>query len=363
MKTYRILDLFAGCGGLTKGFVDTGRFTPVGAVERDFAAAATYAENFGGDHMYLGDIRDWFVFPLADVVIGGPPCQGFSNLNRWATADPRNGLWQEYLRVLDVVRPQVFVLENVGRFLLSEQYLELKARIRGDYQLRSAIVRATDFGAAQLRRRAIVIGTRVDLEPIDLPQPDVPQWNVVSQALEGIPQEIDPSHTDFPDAWTEHFDIEIQGPFRGPDLHVTRRYDRLSVERFLAIPTGGNRFDLPEHLKAPCWSRASTGAGDVMGRMRWDTPSVTIRTEFFKPEKGRFLHPQQHRAISHWEAARLQGFDDTFAWCGSKTEVARQIGNAVPVPLARGIAEHVARELDRQKPPGVRAPGGFAVPP
>jgi DNA (cytosine-5)-methyltransferase 1 len=92
-----------------------------------------------------------------------------------------------------------------------------------------------------------------------------------------------------------------------------------------------------------------------MGRLHWDRPSVTIRTEFFKPEKGRYLHPTEHRAITHLEAARLQGFPDTFRWCGSKLQIARQIGNAVPVELAAAIGKHVAESLDNGGGSGARS--------
>ena len=103
-----------------------------------------------------------------------------------------------------------------------------------------------------------------------------------------------------------------------------------------------NRFDLPDDLKAPCWRTHTKGSGDVMGRLWWDRPSVTIRTEFWKPEKGRYLHPEQDRAITHYEAALLQGFSPLRKWVGTKTSIGRQIGNAVPVPLARAIARHLA---------------------
>lgn len=85
------------------------------------------------------------------------------------------------------------------------------------------------------------------------------------------------------------------------------------------------------------------GAGDVMGRLRWDRPSVTIRTEFFKPEKGRYLHPTEHRALTHHEAARIQGFPDEYKWVGSKASIARQIGNAVPVALAKAVGQQLVR--------------------
>src|SRR5690606_27946388 len=97
--------------------------------------------------------------------------------------------------------------------------------------------------------------------------------------------------------------------------------------------------DIREEYLAPCWRNHRSGSGDVMGRLWWDRPSVTIRTEFFKPEKGRYLHPTEHRAITHFEAALIQGFPEDYKWFGSKTSIGRQIGNAVPIPLAKAIAE------------------------
>ena len=127
-------------------------------------------------------------------------------------------------------------------------------------------------------------------------------------------------------------------------LHFGRRPRPESLARYAAIPEGGNRFDLARNrpdLLPRCWAEKPTGTTDVMGRLWWERPSVTIRTEFFKPEKGRYLHPQADRPITHREAARLQCFPDDFVFEGSKTEIARQIGNAVPVELASAIARHV----------------------
>jgi DNA (cytosine-5)-methyltransferase 1 len=120
------------------------------------------------------------------------------------------------------------------------------------------------------------------------------------------------------------------------------------------VPPGGGRFDVPTELLPRCWREKPTGTTDVMGRMRWDAPSLTIRTEFFKPEKGQYLHPQWERSeperrvnrvITHLEAALLQDFPEDFLWCGTKIEIARQIGNAVPVGLAAAIAREVASLL------------------
>ncbi|HOO89075.1 MAG TPA: DNA cytosine methyltransferase, partial [Synergistales bacterium] len=133
------------------------------------------------------------------------------------------------------------------------------------------------------------------------------------------------------------------------DLHFGRDPTKTSRERYEAVPPGGNRFDLQKNapeLLPECWRKKTSGGTDLFGRLWWDRPSVTIRTEFFKPEKGRYLHPEKHRPITHREAARLMGFPDDFLFRGSKTEIARQIGNAVPPPLAAAVARQVKEALD-----------------
>ena len=129
------------------------------------------------------------------------------------------------------------------------------------------------------------------------------------------------------------------------DIHFGRNPTELSRKRYRVIPEEGmNRFDLqrlaPE-LTPACWIRKKSGGTDLFGRLWWDRPSVTIRTEFFKPEKGRYLHPVQHRPITHREAARIQSFPDKFKFSGSKIEMARQIGNAVPPTLGKHVASSV----------------------
>jgi len=151
---------------------------------------------------------------------------------------------------------------------------------------------------------------------------------------------------------------DVPGTFTGTDLHLGRRPTATSLQRYDCVPPGGGRFDLPDELLPDCWRNKPTGTTDVMGRMRWDAPSLTIRTEFFKPEKGQYLHPQWddhdpthrvNRPITHLEAARLQGFPDDFRWCGSKIGIAKQIGNAVPVGLAHALAEHLKPHLAQRR--------------
>jgi DNA (cytosine-5)-methyltransferase 1 len=340
------LDLFAGCGGLALGFVQAG-FTPAGAVELDADAAASYALNVDR-RMVVGDIakvRDW---PHVDVVVGGPPCQGFSQLGSRDPKDPRNRLWREYLRALDSSGAEVFVMENVPQLLRSDQFAMFRREAeRRGFRVSSAVLCAADFGVPQMRHRAIVIGS-LQGEPA-LPQPThgprsatgVP-WVTVRQALAATP------------ALPEHAD--------GRNWHVDRPSIRDSSRvRYRAVPKdGGNRFQMQANLDAvgkgdlvpPCWRRKATGTTDVFGRLWWDRPALTVRTEFFKPEKGRYLHPSADRPITVREAARLQSFPDEFSFpaAQSMVSVARQIGNAVPPRLALAIALEVADSLGERFP-------------
>ncbi|GGP91084.1 DNA cytosine methyltransferase [Streptosporangium pseudovulgare] len=387
-----VVDLFAGCGGFTQGFHEftlepdgPSPFRTVGAVELDFAAASTYAANFadeagGISHIHPGDIKDWdpgTIDEPVDVILGGPPCQGFSGLGKEDPKDPRNRLWREYVRVVKALRPKIFVIENVDRFVRSVEFTLLKEATEpggdlDDYVLEYKILNAADYGVPQARRRAIALVTRRDLierhpkrEPLqhpaathqkpgkgkgadDLPlfdeRPALPGWMPARTVFDLTPHETKTTH--LPDKpGFDRLGRWVPGPFRTSELHIGRIPTEHSLLRYAAIPAGGNRHDLPPHLSTKNWINHRTGSGDVMGRMYKDRPSVTIRTEFYKPEKGRYLHPTAHRPITHLEAALLQGFPMDFLWCGSKVEIARQIGNAVPVGLSKAIAGAVYEYL------------------
>jgi DNA (cytosine-5)-methyltransferase 1 len=354
-----ILDLFAGAGGMTRGFVAEG-FAPVGAVEMDPAAAASYGANFGSKHLFVGRVEDFLAsarIPRADIVVGGPPCQGFSNLGQRSPADPRNGLWRCYAEVVRRVQPAFFVVENVDGFLISDEFSTLAWHFRrggffDGYRLSFAQrLNSANFGVPQRRVRSIIIGVRGGLpDPIIQPTHDRQDWVGVRSALSGITSS--PSYLELPDVGivevrtSDGQVVRVAGTFKTSDLHVGRRPTQTSLKRYAAIPPGGNWTDLSDELRAPCWRRRrSAGTTDVMGRLRWNEPSVTIRTEFFKPEKGRYLHPAANRPITHREAAALQGFSEDHLWCGSKVQIARQIGNAVPPPLAAGVARAVRKAL------------------
>lgn len=343
---YRVIDLFAGCGGMTLGFRDTGRCRPVLAVEWDPAAAETYRRNLG-DHVAAGAIEDVPSFPAAHILIGGPPCQGFSPLNMRGVGMERRGLWRQYLRALTQSRASVFVMENVPQLLRSGEYAAFLQEAAGlGYRVEGRVLNAADFGVPQRRRRAIVVGSRVGPPPWPQPTHHPPQapaasgapWRTFRDAVAGLPLEPD-----------------------GRNWHAARNPRPLSVERYRSIPgEGEGRFDLAARrpdITPACWLRKPTGSTDVFGRLWWDRPAFTIRTEFFKPEKGRYLHPSEHRPITVREAARCMSFPDDFVFPESQamTAVARQIGNAVPPLLARRIAEVVVRHLDAAGDVGARA--------
>lgn len=336
---------------MTEGFHAARAFRTVQAVEMDPQAAASYAATFG-DIVHVGPIGDWLrtcEVPSVDVIIGGPPCQGFSTLGKRDVEDVRNVLWRDYARTIVRAQPKYFVLENVGAFLKSSQFGDLRAAtepdgLLADYDFEAGLLNAADYGAAQARRRTILIGHRRDVPSPGLPMPThVGRHVTLLEILGGVPLRVET--TDLPERRTPVGGRSLPGVFSTSELHIGRTYSPISMKRIRSIEDNGNRFDIPWELLPACWKKHTTGSADVMGRLSWHKPSVTIRTEFFKPEKGRYLHPVEHRALTHYEAALIQGFPPHHKWVGSKVSIARQIGNAVPIPLGKAIASHLARAL------------------
>ncbi len=346
MQSPTFIDLFAGCGGLALGFKEAG-FIAKGAVEFERNAATTYRINID-ERIFIEDIavvNDRGVWPKVDVVVGGPPCQGFSQLGARDPHDPRNALWREYARALKQTTAPVFVMENVPQLIKSGQFASFLKELSSDdtrFNVVHGVLNAAEYGVPQQRRRAIVIGSRLGQPTLPSAthgprSPNKTPYRTVQEAFEGLPT--------IPDGRIWH---SIR--------HGIRDFSR---ERYRAVPRdGGDRFQMQAaleaagkgHLVPPCWRKKQTGTTDVFGRLWWDRPSVTIRTEFFKPEKGRYLHPTADRPITVREAARLQSFPDDFVFPASQSmmSVARQIGNAVPPRLAYAIALHVRRLLKDQ---------------
>ena len=354
---WKLIDLFAGAGGLTEGFHEAlgKNITPVWANDFNKFAVDTYNTNFG--HTCVnGDIVELLsdpavAIPAADIVVGGPPCQGFSLLNKNRDTDIRKELWRPYMEVVQRSGADIFVMENVPQLLNSPEHFDILCAAEAlgfpRQNIAWAKLCAADYGVPQVRHRAFIVGCRfadphgvfpppaTHAKPKGKGQSSLRDWRGVKDAIFDLPP---------PDG------IEMRPVSPPLDLHFGRSPTATSQARYRAIPEQGmNRFDLqrlaPEITPA-CWIRKTQGGTDLFGRLWWDRPAFTIRTEFYKPEKGRYLHPEQHRPITHREAARLQTFPDDFQFCGSKIEVARQIGNAVPVGLAAAVAKSIGRLLE-----------------
>jgi DNA (cytosine-5)-methyltransferase 1 len=344
MTRYSLVDLFAGCGAMTRGFTEDQRFTPIFAVESEPYAATTYAVNFGFEHVQQRSIQRVRSFPKADVVIGGPPCQGFSTLNRRRDSTESRALWRDYLRALKASEPLIFVMENVPQMLKSPEYAAFaKAAAKHGYTIDQRVLNFADYGVPQRRRRAIVLGSMIGeiawpkpshADPRFPAAPGVLPWVSFAEAVEGLSLTPD-----------------------GNSWHRPRNPRPETLIRYAAVPhNGGNRFQMQEalereglgHLVPPCWQKHRNGSYDVFGRLWWNDPATTVRTEFYKPEKGRYLHPSEDRPITVREAARLMSFPDDFELLEDQpmTAVARQIGNAVPPLMAQRLAEVIARTLD-----------------
>lgn len=330
---------------MSRGFADSGRFRPVFAVECEARAAATYAANFPKATLVQDPIQQVESFPTADVVIGGPPCQGFSTLNRAGASVASRRLWQEYVRALKAIEPAAFVMENVPQILDSAEYEAFVAAIEGDgfYTLDARVLNVADYGVPQRRLRAFVIGIDKRLGVVPWPDqthadPDLKDerykpWRTFNQAVKHLPKQPD-----------------------GHKWHRDRNVWPESLVRYRAVPPGGNRFDMERELDRqgkgdlvpPCWRKHRKGSYDVFGRLWGDRPATTIRTEFHKPEKGRYLHPTEDRAITVREAASLMSFPSHHKLPEDQpmTAMARQIGNAVPPLMARRLAEPIAQALD-----------------
>ncbi|WP_410766538.1 DNA cytosine methyltransferase [Haloferax sp. DFSO60] len=348
-EPYKVVDLFSGAGGFSLGLdhpeklnglanldyqdivFDGKGFQTVLSVELDDEAAETFRRNFDAEVLET-DIREIDSFEQwsgADVVVGGPPCQGFSNLNSIKTEeldDERNSLWRHYMRAVEEIDPDVFVIENVTRFLKSGEGARA-VHIAEELGYTTVVdnLWAHEYGVPQKRKRGFIIGSKL-----------------------GVP--FFPEVLDEPVRTVEHAIGDLPNDPNGENWHVARKHvTELSKNRMKHIPYGGNRFDIPEELLPNCWKNKPTGGTDLFGRLWWDRPSVTIRTEFYKPEKGRYLHPEADRSITVREGARLQTFPDDFEFSGARTRVAPQIGNAVPPKLAYHLGRAIKAHLEGEE--------------
>ena len=334
------LDLFAGAGGATQGFKDAG-YRVLTAVEKSADAVRTFSANHPEVRILERDIRR--VDPGAlrtslklsvgelDLITACPPCQSFSTLGRMDATDSRNDLISETERFAREFLPVAVVFENVPGVARDPRFELLRVRLEdvGYHDFRAYDVFASDFGVPQRRRRLIAIALRAG------------RGDVLPEELGSILPKSFPVKP--PDAGEV---IDLAGPIEGTTdpLHRARKPTPLVLERIRAIPPGGNRFDLPPHLRLDCHKRIKRkGAWAPYGRIWRLGPAPTITTKCTTPSCGRFVHPTEHRGISLREAALLQTFPPRYRFEGGHGSIERQIGNAVPVRLAEALGLAVTR--------------------
>lgn len=351
MKRHTVVDLFAGVGGLSLGFEQAG-FEVLLANEFDPEIASAYIANRPHANMIVGDITELDIEAVfghlvgkVTVVVGGPPCQGYSQKGqRKSINDPRNFLFRNYFNVVDRVRPEYFVIENVPNLLTAENGLfrreieELFEQI--GYGVSSGVLYAAEFGVPQDRRRACIIGCKDGHAPaLPLPTND---RSTVWDAISDLSYLNSGEGTEISDYLNEP-QSELQKTLRGESQklrnHVATRHSALACERMSLVPPNCTEKVLPaEHRTKSVYS-------GTWCRMDKDGISKTITTRFDTPSSGAFTHPYLNRAITVREAARLQTFPDSFVFKGTKTSQMKQVGNAVPPMLGRAIAQAILKDM------------------
>jgi DNA (cytosine-5)-methyltransferase 1 len=334
------IDAFAGAGGLSLGLLKSGWRVAL-AFDNDPVAVETYSQNIG-DHGRVLDAMRITGSELLDgaglergelaLLAGGPPCQGFSLQRRHPHTDVRNLLVAKFLDLILETAPRSFLMENVpgvtskrGRHLIDRLVTETQSE---GYEVQLTTLNAIDYGLAQQRRRAFVVGIREGERPFHWPAPTVDGWRTVRSAIGDLPSP--------PMDGSPHPAV--------PNHYREARLSPTNIERIRHVPEGGGRQHLPPHLQLAC-HRGGHRHLDTYGRLAWDEPSGTITARFDSFTRGRFGHPTEHRSVTLREGARLQGFPDDFVFLGTREDGARLIGNAVPPSVAAAVGEEIRRAL------------------
>ena len=335
-----LADFFSGCGGTSRGFADAG-IAPALAVDWDLDAAATFRLNFPTTAVVERDIHDLEVdeiqaaLPLSGKQIrlfaGCAPCQPFAGHSHAPTnRDGRSFLLLEFLRFVESLNPELIFVENVPgmqRLTASQGPLaEFVDEVSKTHHVVCNTISSADYGVPQTRRRFVLLASR--LGPIDMPPP------THGPGAERPHTTVRDWIGDLPPIAAGQEDSDVSG-------HRAMRLSSLNLARIRATPEGGDRRNWPAHLWPDCHRGGFDGHTDVYGRLSWNKAAPTLTTKCISYSNGRFGHPDQDRALSVREAARLQTFPTEFRFFGSLASQARQIGNAVPVALARRFGHHL----------------------
>ena len=348
---FRVLDLFCGAGGFSAGLEQVKNFSTEVGLDFDKYAIETFSKNSPNAISICGDILDQDTKNQVidscrkrkvNMIVGGPPCQGFSLKGKnLGLDDSRNFLFKEYLNIVKELQPEVFIIENVKNILNSSSHYfrdEILKEIKNlGYIVNYGVVNAKNYGVPQNRERAIFIASKTKF--INFPNPQdksVTVRDAISDLayLESgqgqvMSEYINPAQSDY------------QRQLRGKCLqyHKASSRSKLAIEKLKMIPAECGEEYLPKDLLGK--QKFST----TWSRLVWNNISPTIDTRFDTPSNGKNSHPFINRAITPREAARIQSFNDDFYFYGPKVAVCKQIGNAVPPLLAKAIGQQIAEEL------------------
>jgi DNA (cytosine-5)-methyltransferase 1 len=359
-----VIDLFCGAGGLSEGFRQAGYHVLAGQdfdeqAGKTFAATHPEATFIGGP---IQSVTPQQLLKAAgkkkgeiDVIVGGPPCQGYSVYNHQrGDRDPRAGLFREYLRIVEGIQPRWLVMENVtgitsiaGGGIVDEIKREMS---KLGYRVEMQVLKAEEFGVPQERRRVFFIATRTGA-PVLFPKPThgpglepfVTVWDAISDLP--VLENGDDKNTgiEYPVAPQNGYQALLRGNRLVPFNHSAPRLAKINEERMRHIPPGGSWRDIPHHLLPDGMKRAKRSDHTKRyGRPKKTDLACTILTKC-DVHWGAYIHPVQDRALTVREAARLQSFPDFFEFQGSRTEQYVQVGNAVPPLLGRRVAEALLR--------------------
>lgn len=330
MKTViNYIDLFSGAGGFSLGFDNEG-FTNVFSIDFEKNFCETYKENFKNHNLITKDIQKLSSDDIKElvknlkisVIIGGPPCQGFSiagNIGRKFIDDPRNRLFKEFVRVVEIVKPSFFVLENVAR-LYSHNKGKTRVEIIKDferigYKVECKILNSADYGVPQVRKRVIFIGSKTPVE-IKFPNKSVDKYISIKNALKGYPKLLSGESSAMPN-------------------HVAMNHSQQMLDKMSYISDGGNRDEIPKSIRPK--------SGDARKYIRYESsePSVCVTGDMRK-----IFHYSQNRALTVRELAKIQTFPDNFVFKGSRISQQQQVGNAVPPKMAQAIAVEIKKMIN-----------------
>jgi len=337
-----VVDLFCGCGGLTVGLKEAARrlgirLEAVTAVDSDPVAAAVYSANNPETDVLIEDaavVISRAALPPADLLVGGPPCQGHSDLNnRTRRLDPKNELYLLMAHATEHVRPRMVVIENVPTVERDRSQVVFRterALTAQGYRVAKAVVDASKLGVPQTRKRHLLLAYNDSVD-------ESPHTTLSSLCALAIPtRSVRWALEDLP-TWPSA--LTLLDSITKPSESTKRRIDYLFDHDI---------FELPNELRPPCHTQSHTYKS-VYGRLHWDRPAQTITTGFTSMGQGRYVHPKARRVLTPREAARLQTFPDWFDWseAPSRSALARLIGNAVPPLLATRIGEAILPLLSR----------------